>query len=93
MATEAPTKLDVWGLTRLMLCTLGGALASRGEFDISEGEIAGIAGAVIAIASIVWGVYVRWNARSVPLEVAVRPEIPVKSDLTGQITTGAGVPT
>jgi hypothetical protein len=93
MATETPTKLDIWGLTRLVLCTVGGALASRGDFDISEGEIEGVAGAVIALASICWGIYVRWNARGVPLEVAMRPEIPVKSDLTGKISRGAGVPT
>ena len=93
MATEVPSKLDIWGLTRLVLCTVGGALASRADFEIGEGEIEGIVGALIALGSIGWGVYVRWSTRSVPLEVAMRPEIPVKSDLTGKVTTGAGVPT
>jgi hypothetical protein len=92
MATETPSKLDGWGAVRLVLCTVGGVMAGNSAGAITEGEVTGLVGAAISMASIAWGIYVRWNARSVPIEVAIKPDIPVQSSLTGQVTVGPGVP-
>jgi hypothetical protein len=93
MATETPSKLDGWSLLRAGLIAVGSGFAAQGSgAGLTEGDIESLAGAIVSILTIIWGIYVRWNARSVPLPVAVRPDIPVKSSATGKVTTGRGVP-
>jgi hypothetical protein len=91
MASEAPVKLDGWGLLRMVIIAVGSAISGQKEGEaLAEGDIEAIAGAVVTLAMIGWGIYVRWNARMVPTEVAVRPNIPVQSSATGRIVTGPG---
>ncbi len=91
MASETPTKLDGWGLLRMVIIAVGGAVSGqKGGEALAEGDIEAIASAVVTLATIGWGIYVRWNARMVPTEVAVKPNIPVQSSATGKIVTGPG---
>jgi hypothetical protein len=89
---NSPTaRLDVWSLLRLALVAGGTALATRSGQDISSGDIETVAGALVAILSVAWSIYVHWNAKLVPAEVAARPDVPVVSSASGKIKDGPGI--
>jgi len=82
-------KSDPWQMLRYALVGFGGALAGNGS-AVTDGEMQTLAGAIVAIASCCWGIYVRWNTAAVPKDVASSPIVPVKSSLTGEVHERAG---
>lgn len=93
---STPLKMDVWSIVRYSLIAVGTAIATRavgktGQMPIDSVDIETIAGALTALLSAAWGVYVRWGSRAVPTEVAARADVPVQSSATGIVKIGPGV--
>lgn len=87
-------KIDWWAILRYVLIAGGTAIATSGpnqQYGITQGDIQNVVGAVIAAASAIWGIYVKYNTAAVPVPVAERADIPVQSSATGQIREGPGV--
>lgn len=74
---------SVWQLIRYGLLWIGTVLTTRGVTTSTENEI--IIGAIMSLLPVLWGVYVRWNTKAVPVEVARRPDVPTVSQATGKI--------
>lgn len=72
---------NVWMYARYILLSLGGFLVGRGT--ITEDQLTYIVGAIGAISSVLWGVYVKWGTKSVSVETAMRADVPTVSGLTG----------
>ena len=82
--------IDPWQLLRYIMIAGGTVLAAKTP-NISEGDVQGIVGGIIALGGALWGVYTRWNTAAVPTATATAADIPVKSSATGMIKTGPGV--
>jgi hypothetical protein len=82
----ATGKADPWQLIRYALIGVGGAVAGSGGTGVTNNEIETIVGGLIATASAIWGIYVRWNTAAVPNAIADSPDIPTKNSATGKIS-------
>ena len=76
---------SVWQLIRYSLLVLGGAAVGKGW--ISQEDVLAIVGAVGVIATTGWGLYVKAGTKAVPAATAARPDVPVVSAATGQVTS------
>lgn len=83
-------KDELWQSIRYILIAAGTALATSGKLpgvDVPQltDAIIQVAGGIIALGTIVWGLYVRAGTKSVPTEVAQRPDVPTVNVATGAI--------
>jgi hypothetical protein len=81
---------ELWQSLRYILIAAGGYLAGAGKIAPSDvvpiaDSIVQIGGLAVALGSAAWGLYVRFNTRSVPAAVAARPDVPTVSTATGQV--------
>ncbi|TXH09510.1 MAG: hypothetical protein E6R03_16660 [Hyphomicrobiaceae bacterium] len=67
-------------ILRYVLIAVGSYLAGKGVSPELWIQITGI---VMAIASAVWGLYVKTGTKAVPVEVAGRRDVPTVSAVTG----------
>lgn len=79
----------IWQLVRYLLLWGGGVLVGKGYFESSQIEAA--IGAIGTLFPLIWGAYVKWNTKAVPVQ-AVNPTTgkvvkgtPTVSSLTGQL--------
>lgn len=67
---------------RYLLLLLGPILATKGY--MTEGNWELIVGAIISVATIAWGTYVRWNTATVPAKTGARSDVPTLNPVTGK---------
>ena len=81
---------QLWQAIRYFLIAGGSYLAGRGHIPI-EGvaplaDLAiQVASGAVALASALWGLYVRWNTRTVTAATADRADVPTVSMVTGKV--------
>lgn len=81
---------EFWQSVRYLLIAAGTYLATTGKLPIADvpamaDAIIQVAGGVIAIGSMAWGLYVRAGTKSVPIEVAQRPDVATVNVATGAV--------
>jgi hypothetical protein len=69
-------------------------LAGRGKIDQSQvasmaDQVMSIGSGAIALGTAIWGLYVRWQTRAVPVATAARKDVPTVSPVTGAVIPGA----
>jgi len=75
----------VWQNLRYLLIAIGVALAGRiCNGCIGGPEIEQIAGLIITGLTWAWGIYVKWDTKTVPAATAARVDIPTVSAATGK---------
>ena len=75
---------------RAVLMVAGGFLAGRGYVTSDQvssfvAKLPEIIGAATSIGSMIWGIYVRWNTKSVSVKTGARPDVPTLSTATGTV--------
>ena len=93
VARKAAMSGIVWPIIRYALIAVGMWMAGRG---IVKGdmvpkivdELGPQIGAIIAAVSAMWGIYVTYGTRPVPIETAMRKDVPTVSPATGQRESG-----
>jgi hypothetical protein len=83
--------MDPWQLLRYVLIAGGTLAATESANVITNSDVEVIAGAVVALAAALWGIYTRWKTAAVPVVRAALPDVPVQSSATGVVKTGPGV--
>lgn len=73
----------VWQLLRYALLAAGGFLTSRGI--LADAALESVVGAIGLLFTTAWGVYIKWNTKSVPAAVADKPSVPTVSPVTGAV--------
>ncbi len=76
-----------WQLTRVLLQMLGTFLFTRGIINAEMSNILyseAVVGAIIALGSAGWGVYVKWHTKAVPVTVVVSKDLATVSNATGE---------
>lgn len=68
-------------LVRYAVLALGSVLVTRGVIQESDVEL--VIGGISAVLPVVWGVFVRWNTKAVPIGTA--KSSPVVSPVTGSV--------
>ena len=84
---------QLWQTLRYFLIGFGGYLVGKGKIAPENvGPLADtiiqILGAIVSIASALWGLYVRFGTKSVPTKDAVRTDVPTVSTATGAVQKG-----
>jgi len=72
----------VWVIARYILIIASAIVATEGT--LNEEVIRAVLGAASGLAAAVWGVYVNWGTKSVPVEAVVVHDLPVVSPVTGR---------
>jgi len=86
MSVRATLPDGVWSLLRYVLTSLGGGAVATGW--LTENDVSTIAGAIISILTVAWGVYVRHGTRQVPEATAQKADVPTVSAATGKVIPG-----
>jgi hypothetical protein len=73
----------IWQMLRYGLIAGGGWLSSKGY--ASGEQVETVIGAIGAILSVGWGIYVKAGTKAVSAETAARPDVPTVSAATGSI--------
>lgn len=79
----------VWQLVRYGLLAVGGFFVHKGT--VTEDSLTTIVGAVMDGLAALWGIYVKFGTKAVPVSVADKPSVPTVSAATGQINSGPGI--
>lgn len=79
----------IWQILRYLLIAGGGFLTGKGYITAENVET--IVGAIGAIGTVVWGLYVKSGTSAVPDAVAQRADVPTVSAATGTVVEGSGV--
>lgn len=85
---------QIWQTVRYLLIAGGSFLAGLGKVPATEvGPLADmviqVGSGLVALASALWGLYVKAGTVAVPEPVAVRMDMPTVSSATGQVTPAA----
>jgi hypothetical protein len=95
---------SLWAVIRYIMIAVGGILVGKGMWGVTQADVPDIVdkvmpigGAFITGIGALWGIYVTYNTRAVPISIAARPDIPTVSPVTGAIEpphefTPSGVP-
>jgi hypothetical protein len=80
----------LWDTFRNGLIAGGTLLAGYGWFDVAKVEpfinnAMAIGGALMAVGTFAWTIWVKFGTKAVPMIVASQPEIPTVSAITGRI--------
>lgn len=92
-------KDETWVAVRGTLMVGGGFLAGAGYAKMEDitrvidsiPAIISAVSAVAAVGSFFWAQWVRWRTRAVPIETAMRVDVPTINPATGAKETGATV--
>jgi hypothetical protein len=88
---------QLWQAIRYGLIFVGGILATKGYLDKSAvpalasriiealTQTAAAVGLIMSVGSTLWGFYVTWKTKRVPLATAQRPDVPTIHPATGAI--------
>lgn len=77
-----------WPLLRYLLIALGAYLTGRGIIPAGQAttlidQIMNVLPALVAVATAIWGVYVKWNTKTVLKATTISLELPTVSAATG----------
>lgn len=75
-----------WQLLRYGLMIVGGIAVGKGW--VTEEQVVTVVGAIGVIATVAWGVYVKWGTQSVSAATAARADVPTVSPVTGNVMPG-----
>jgi hypothetical protein len=82
----------LWAMIRYIMIGVGGLLVGKGVWGITQADVPDIVdkvmpigGAIISGGAAIWGIFVTYNTRAVPITVAARPDIPTVSPVTGAV--------
>lgn len=75
------TSDTIWLMVRYLLLAAGALLTGHGL--ATESGVNDAIGAIGVLFTFAWGVYVHWNAKSVPVETAARADVPTINPVTG----------
>lgn len=75
----------VWQIVRYVLLAGFGWLSGKGY--ISTEQTTAIIGALGALFTAGWGIYVKWKTVAVPASTGARPDVPTISGATGAVTS------
>jgi len=73
----------VWQLIRYGLIALGSYAVGKGW--VSNDQVTALIGALGAIFTVVWGLYVKANTKTVSAATGARPDVPTVSAATGAV--------
>jgi hypothetical protein len=73
------------GIMAVSSILVGTGIAQQEQVDTLMNSLEVVVPGLIAIATVVWGVWVNWNTRRVPMLEAMRPDIETVSPITGAI--------
>lgn len=84
---------QLWITLRYVLIGGGSYLAGRGKIPVADvplyaDGILQILSGGTALATVAWGLYVRYNTRAVPIATAERRDVPTVSAATGATQPG-----
>lgn len=82
------TSDSVVQIVRYAMLMLGGGLTMLGWATSSEvatltTNVMAAVGPVMAVGTTVWGLYVKWQTKSVPVATAARADVPTINPVTG----------
>lgn len=82
------TSDSVVQVIRYLMLIVGGGLTFLGwatptEVATLTTSIIAAVGPVMTVGTFVWGLYVKWKTKSVPVHVAARIDVPTVSSVTG----------
>lgn len=77
----------IWQILRYVLIAGGSFLVGKGYIDAAGVET--IVGAIGAIGTVVWGLYVKTGTAAVPIATAERKDVPTVSGATGATVPGS----
>lgn len=73
----------------LGMLAVGLGWASQSDVDTAINHVTVAGGAIVTAATWIYGLYVKWNTKSVPVVTAARADVPTVSPVTGQPETGS----
>lgn len=73
----------VWQILRYILIAGGSFLVGKGYVTAENVET--VVGAIGAIGTVLWGLYVKTGTKAVPAATAERPDVPTVSAATGTV--------
>ena len=79
----------LWQLARYGLLAIGGYFTNKGVVD--GDTVTTVVSSIGTLFTALWGVYVKYGTKAVPVAVADKPSIPTVSSVTGQINSGPGI--
>lgn len=87
---------QLWITLRYILIGGGSYLAGKGKIPMADVSVYAdgiiqILSGVTALATVAWGLYVRWNTRAVPIATAERKDVPTVNAATGATEPGSKV--
>lgn len=77
-----------YALIGVGMLVVGLGWASQSDVDQGINLTMTAGGALITAGTWLYGLYVKWNTKSVPLTTAVRADVPTVSPVTGSVQTG-----
>jgi hypothetical protein len=85
---------SIWMIIRYLLISGGAFVAGKGYVTMDQvnsliENLPAVIGAVTAAGTALWGLYVKWNTRSVPAKTAARVDVPTVSPVTGTVIPGS----
>lgn len=85
---------STWAFIRYALIAIGSFLAGKGYVTMDQvnsfiENLPAIIGSVTALATAVWGLYVKIGTKAVPLQTALRVDVPTISPVTGATEPGS----
>lgn len=78
------TSDTIWQIIRYALLAIGGYFTNKGL--ITGDELTAIIGALGAIFTAGWGIYVKYGTRATTADVATRSDVPTVSPATGLVS-------
>ena len=84
---------NIWVTIRDLMKIVGTMLATAGVIEHKDAaaifaQLDVLIPALVALAGIIWGQWVRWRTKAVPIKTAMREDVPVVSAATGQVIPG-----
>ena len=77
-----------YALIAIGMLTVGLGWTTQADVDQAINLTTTAIGGVAAAGAWIWGLYVKWNTKAVPLATAARVDVPTVSSVTGEKETG-----
>lgn len=78
----------IWQIIRYLLIAAGSFAVGKGW--VTDDQVTQIIGAIGSIATVAWGLYVKFGTTAVPNVTAARSDVPTVSAATGATIPGSG---